>query len=168
MSARARRSIAAVVPAPLSAAEQPGEGPPEILHVSTCTQAPVRGSQLSSVQLLPSSQSLGTPTQVPASHVSRTVHGSALLQATPVSGTCTQAPVVGSQLSAVQLLPSLHDLGVPVHTPARQVSPVVHACWSSQATASSGACTQAPVRPSQLSAVHGLPSSQLAPKFLCI
>src|SRR6266849_2358938 len=91
-----------------------------------CTQ-PVAGTQLSSVQTLPSSQlGAGPPTQVPPLHASLVVqafpslHGLVLL-------VCTQ-PVCVLQVSGVQTLPSSQlDAGPPTHVPLAQVSLVVQA-----------------------------------------
>src|ERR671933_639860 len=62
-------------------------------------------------------------------------------------------------MSTVAGSPSSQVYGVPEHIPALQTSPIVHASPSSQLTFVSGVWTQ-PATGSQLSAVHGLPSSQ--------
>src|SRR3990172_1154910 len=82
-------------------------------------------------------------------------------QAPPGVGVCTQ-PVAGSQLSAVQRVPSSQSGGgPPTQTPdALHVSPVVQPLPSSHAPpVGTGVCTQ-PVEGSQLSTVHGSSSSQ--------
>jgi hypothetical protein len=100
--------------------------------LSVCTQ-PVAGSQLSSVQTFPSSQSGGAPpTQVPSEHVSPVVQASPSSHGSVVS-VCTQSPVAGSQLSSVQSLPSLQSGGAPpTQVPPEHVSPTVQASPSSQ------------------------------------
>src|SRR6266849_3669131 len=123
-----------------------------------CTQ-PVAGTQLSSVQTLPSSQlGAGPPTQVPPLHASLVVqafpslHGLVLL-------VCTQ-PVSGLQASVVQTLPSSQlGAGPPTQVPPLQVSLVVQAFPSLQGLVLL-VCTQ-PVAGLQLSSVQTLPSSQL-------
>ena len=60
----------------------------------------------------------------------------------------------------VQGLASSQLVGVPPHTPAAQVSPVVHAFPSEQA-AVLFVCAHAPVVASQLSVVHTFRSLQL-------
>src|SRR6266849_184134 len=81
-----------------------------------CTQ-PVAGTQLSSVQTLPSSQlGAGPPTQVPPLQVSLVVQAFPSLQGL-VLLVCTQ-PVAGLQLSSVQTLPSSQlGAGPPTHAP---------------------------------------------------
>src|SRR4029077_9828643 len=72
-----------------------------------------------------------------------------------------QAPVDGSQLSKpLHASPSSHGTIVPVHTPFTQVSPLVQALPSSQATVALTKCMQ-PVGETQLSSVHGFPSSHV-------
>ena len=90
----------------------------------------------------------------------------------PAIGVFRQAPVITSQLSAVQLLLSLQFLALPgVHVPLVQWSLVVHALPSEQVLPPPpppppiGWKTQLPVLALQLSAVHWLPSVQtLAPE----
>ena len=96
-----------------------------------CTQ-PLAGSQLSVVHGLLSSQFGGA----------EFVH-----------------PVAGRHAGGLQALPG-QTTAVPVHTPFVHWSPVVHALPSSQAGPVSGALTH-PVAGLQLSAVHGLLSSQV-------
>lgn len=88
---------------------------------------PEAGLQPSSVQMFASSQlSEARPTQVPLAQTSP------LVQALPSSHglelfTKTQ-PLAGSQLSVVQILPSLHLMsGPPLHDPPEQASPMVQA-----------------------------------------
>src|SRR6266852_5356807 len=101
------------------------------LVLLVCTQ-PVAGSQLSSVQTLPSSQlGAGPPTQVPPLHASLVVQAFPSLQGL-VLLVCTQ-PVAGLQLSSVQTLPSSQlGAGPPTHAPPAQVSLVVQAFPSLQ------------------------------------
>ncbi|PKN59548.1 MAG: hypothetical protein CVU56_00545, partial [Deltaproteobacteria bacterium HGW-Deltaproteobacteria-14] len=119
---------------------------------------PRAGSQLSSVQTLPSSQSGGAPpTQTPAAQMSSSVQGSPSSQGAVL--TAVAQPLAGSQLSSVQGLPSSQCRAAPpTQTPAEQVSLVVQAEPSSQG-AVLFVWTQ-PIPGSQLSSVHGLPSSQ--------
>ena len=80
-----------------------------------------------------------------------------------------QAPVVGSQTPAVwHWSVTLHTRGVPaVHTPLRQMSPVVHALPSLQTTPSGPLVfEQVPVVRSQTSSVQGLWSSQETVQFM--
>src|SRR5215510_1445723 len=111
-----------------------------VVQVSPSSQAavllvwtqPPTGSQLSSVQGLPSSQlNAGAPVQTPFWHVSPVVQMLASSQGA-VLFVCVQ-PLAGSQASSVQRLPSLQSgAGPPTHVPATQVSPVVQALPSSQ------------------------------------
>jgi len=128
--------------------EPPMQTPP--LHVSEVVHAlpslqgaalfawtqPVAGSQLSSVQTLPSSQlGAGPPTQAPAEQVSPVVHASPSLQCA-VLLTWVQ-PVAESQLSSVHTFPSSPQMraGPPTHVPPAQASPVVQASPSLQGDA---------------------------------
>src|SRR5437762_194631 len=123
-----------------------------------CAQ-PVAGSQLSSVQRLPSSQ-LGAapPTHRPPLQASLVVQALPSLQGS-VLLPWTQ-PVVGLQLSSVQRLP-LSQFGAvpPTHWPPLQASLVVQALPSLQGRVLL-LCTQ-PLAGSQLWSVQRLPSSQL-------
>ncbi len=85
------------------------------------------------VQTLPSSQPSTLPEQMPPEHVSLMLHTWPSLHALPLSLAKTQPSVlVGSQLSAVQSLLSLHGFGVaPTQLPPPQMSPNVHAFLSS-------------------------------------
>src|SRR5437870_4991687 len=99
----------------------------------------------------------GPPTHVPPEQVSLVVQALPSSHGT-VLGACTQ-PVAGSHESVVHTFPSSQlRAGPPVHRPFEQVSPVVHALPSSQASVF-GAWTQ-PLPESQESSVQGLPSSQ--------
>ena len=121
-----------------------------------CTQ-PVVALQLSSVQTLPSSQlGAGPPTHRPALQVSFSVHAFPSLQAALLL--VWAQPVDGLQVSSVQSLPS-SQLGAtpPMHCPPLQVSLVVQALPSLQATWL--AVWTQPLAGSQLSSVQGLPSS---------
>jgi hypothetical protein len=120
---------------------------------------PLAGLHVSAVHTLPSLQ-LGAapPTQVPAAHVSLRVQALPSLHG-PGVGANTQ-PVAGAQESAVHGLPSAQTrLLCGVHTPAWQVSPVVHA-FPSVHGPGAGTLTQ-PLAALHESAVHTLPSSQL-------
>jgi hypothetical protein len=85
---------------------------------------PLPGSQESSVQTLPSRQSIGAPAQLPPSQASPVVHALPSSQGSPLS-TWTQ-PVSGLQLSSVQPLPSSQLTGSLTHAWAMQRSFVVH------------------------------------------
>ena len=166
------------LPSSQSSGAPPTHDPPEqvssIVHASPSSHGselsvlthPVAGSHVSSVQMLPSSQSAGAPpTQVPAAHVSPTVqaspssHGSVLLAN-------SQTPP--RQLSVVQGLPSSQSattmqvmqpgMGDPTQVPAEQVSAWVHGMPSSHEIVLFP-LTQ-PRTGSQESVVQMLPSSQ--------
>ena len=117
-------------------------------------------SQLSSVQGLPSSQLATLPgTQAPALQTSPTVHTVPSSQGT-VLFVDVHAPVTGLQFSVVQGFLSSQVLGpLGVQTPTLQISPTVQLLLSSH-LAVLKPCSQ-PAIASQLSSVHGLPSSQL-------
>lgn len=110
------------------------------------------------MQGLPSSQTTGTACwQAPALQVSPVVH--ALSSSQDAVLLVLWQPALGSQLSVVQGLPSSHNVAAPPkHPPPLQESPVVQLLSSLQLPAV-GAKRQ-PAAASQLSAVHGLPSSQ--------
>ena len=99
--------------------------------LSACTQ-PVAGSQESSVQTLPSSQSGGgPPRQMPPEHVSPAVQGSPSSQGAALL-VFTQ-PVTGSQESSVQMFLSPHTSGVPfVHSFSTHCSIPSHTSLLSQ------------------------------------
>jgi hypothetical protein len=80
---------------------------------------PVAAAQVSTVQILPSSQvSAGPPTQLPPAHLSAVVQAS--LSVHPrVLFACWQPRVV-SQESSVHTLESLHEMVVPEQAPAVQ------------------------------------------------
>jgi hypothetical protein len=87
--------------------------------------------QLSSVQGLLSLQTRGVPPQTPPEQTSAVVHALPSLQDAALLE-CEQ-PVDGLQESFVQMLLSLQLTRLPPpHTPALQVSPVVHALPSLQ------------------------------------
>ena len=122
------------------------------------------GSQLSVVQAFRSSQFCGAdPTQTPPKHVSTVVQTDPSLQPVKPSsvGACLHNPVPVSQLSAVQVLLSSQFVVAPgAQLPFWQMSPTVHALPSLHAAVVL-ACWQA-LTGSQLSIVHGLPSSQFS------
>jgi hypothetical protein len=73
-------------------------------------------------------------------------------------------PLAGSHVSTpLQTLLSVHCIGVPVHVPLLQTSPVVQAEPSSHATPFAAGVWTQPVAGSQLSSVHELLSSQVSP-----
>jgi hypothetical protein len=115
-------------------------------------------SQVSVVQRLPSSQTIGVPEHAPSEHVSpvvqafRSTQGAVLLAWTH--------PAMGSQLSSVQGLLSLQLSALPGrHVPKVHVSPSVHAFPSLQAAVL--LLKTQPVAGSQLSVVHSFWSSQV-------
>jgi hypothetical protein len=128
--------------------------------LATLAQAPLRGSQLSLVQGLASSQLLALPAlhALPAQKSLR-------VQALPslhaaVFALVWHAPLTGLHASVVHGLPSLQSVALPaLHPPPPHTSPAVQALPSSQ-TEVLGACTHAPVCGSQESLVQGLPSLQ--------
>ena len=126
----------------------------------TCAQ-PLAGSQLSSVQTLPSSQlGAGPTTQIPPAQVSPVVQESLSLQDT-VLFRWTQ-PVAGSQPSSVHTFPSSQSVAGPTtQIPPAQVSLAVQASPSLQGAALF-VWTQ-PTAGSQLSSVQAFPSSQFGP-----
>ena len=97
-------------------------------------QLPVATSQLSLVQPLLSLQTLEVPaTHKPFWQVSLAVQALASLHGPGVLGNA-HLPEMGSQVSRVQALPSLHTVALPVHTPVLwQVSLLVHKVPSLQA-----------------------------------
>ena len=99
----------------------------------TVSHSPVDGLQESSVQPLPSLQTVGVPaTQLPPEQVSPVVHAFPSLHEAVLLA-CWQ-PVAGLQLSSVHGLLSLQLVAVPpTHAPPEHASPVVHAFPSSQA-----------------------------------
>jgi hypothetical protein len=135
------------------------------------TQAPVAGSQVSSVQALPSSQPTGTAEQAPVagSHAS-------VVQAFPSSQTVavpwqTMVPSVetAQASSDVQELPSSHAVpgsaGVPRHRPVSlQVSSAVQEFPSSHVVPGASVCPTQPPPPSHTSStVQEFPSSHRVP-----
>jgi hypothetical protein len=122
------------------------------------------GSQVSLVQALWSSQLRGVPVQVPAWQVSAPLQALPSLQVVPLgTGVCWQ-PWTGSQVSAVQGLPSSQLRGGPdVQVPAWQVSAPWQTLPSLQVVPLvTGVCWQ-PWTGSQVSVVQGLPSSHCPP-----
>jgi hypothetical protein len=123
-------------------------------------EQPLSESQTSSVQTLPSPQSVGvTPTQLPPKQASSAVQASPSSQAGPVLPKLEQDPSASLHWSSVHTSPSLQTTGAPPwHIPAEQVSPEVQLTPSSQAS-ELAACAQ-PLAASQLSSVQPLRSSQ--------
>jgi hypothetical protein len=116
--------------------------------------------QTSVVHASPSSHAaaLGVPVHAPAAHVSFSVQGTPSLHVAVLFA--NMHPVLGAQVSVVHTFPSLHVSGVPpTHTPAWQVSTVVHALPSSQ-DAVLFVCWHPPSAV-HVSVVHGFRSSQL-------
>jgi hypothetical protein len=140
-----QESVVQILPSLQFGGAPPTQAPP--LQVSAVVQAfpssqaavlvvfwqPSTGSQVSSVQTLPSSQFSGEPpTQTPLLQVSTVVQVSPSSQAAVLL--VFWQPSTGSQVSSVQTLPSLQlGGGPPLQTPPPQVSPVVQASPSSQA-----------------------------------
>ena len=130
------------------------------LGICTYTHLPVAFWQTSTVQSLPSPQTVGVPAQVPLWQVSPVVHALSSLHALPlVAGLVTHLPAILSQLSMVQALPSSQTTFLPVlHAPPLQTSPKVHALPSLQVVPSAGVLVQWPEL--HKSAVQTLASSQ--------
>ena len=126
--------------------------------LSTCSQSPLAGLQLSSVQPSASSQFLPGPApQIPPEQASSTLHGFPSLHGAVLS-VCLH-PVRGSHASSVHGLPSPHaGGGPPTQLPPAQLSFVVQASSSLQGRALF-ACTQ-PVAGLHESVVQTLPSPQ--------
>src|SRR5262244_2190081 len=123
------------------------------------------GSQVAVVHTFPSSQLMGVPgVHTPVWQVSAPLHGFPSEQLV-LLGTfvCTQAPLDMLQLSLVHGFPSLQLMGVPgVQTPAWQVSAALQGLPSEQLVPLATAVWRQPSTGSQVSVVHGLPSSQLS------
>ena len=164
-----QESLVQVFPSSHSSDPVPTQAPPlqesEVVQTLSSLQEavlsawaqPVAGTQESSVQAFPSSQSRGAPPlHVPPPHVSFAVQAFPSLHV-PVLLTWTQ-PVPGLQESVVQTLPSSQPGALPMQTPPLQASEVVQAFPSSHERALS-ACTQ-PVPGLQESSVQMFPSSQ--------
>ena len=127
----------------------------------TCTQTPLLASHESAVQTLPSSQLFGWPGwHAPFVQMSPVVQALPSVH-TAVLFTFTHLPVVLSQLSLVQGLPSLQPTAVPgLQTPpAPQVSFTVHGLRSSQVP-ETAAWPHVPLPLLHESAVHTFLSSQ--------
>ena len=124
----------------------------------------------SSVHALPSSQvtSSAKATQKPLLHAEPefqpALSQKACLQVMPSLPALATQPLMGSQLSTVQGLPSSHSVWLtPLHSPPAQLSPPVQALPSSQLP-ELASWLQPPCGPpkgSQLSLVQTFPSSQL-------
>ncbi len=120
---------------------------------------PWTGSQLSSVHGLPSLHGKAPlPTQTPALQTSTMVHKLLSVQV-KLLATKVQ-PSLASQPSVVHRLPSSQTVAAPgKHMLLLHKSPTVQTLLSLQLAVSSGTEVQ-PLTGSQLSVVHGLPSSQ--------
>lgn len=144
--------------------------------LARCPQAPVDGSQASSVQALPSSQETGVPTQLPPLvQVSPLVQGLASLHAVPGCARFWQAKPNGEAMhwSRVQVLLSLQSkkplkgvhgqFEVPLHSPPLHASAMVHRFPSSQALPSArGLRPQAPDPGSHAPSLHASPAQNLS------
>jgi hypothetical protein len=116
---------------------------------------------VSSVQANPSLQFIGVLWQTPLLQASPTVQGFPSLQG-PVIGLCPQASVAGSQVSAVQALPSSHAPTCEQEVPVQEST--VHGSPSSQLS-----CVplwQNPLLQTS-PAVHGSPSLHEAVLLVC-
>ena len=126
----------------------------------TCVQ-PIALSHASLVQALPSSHAMGAPAHLPMLQTSPAVQALPSSQLPPALK-LLHAPVVRSQESDVHALLSLHVLAVPArHALAAQTSPTVHGLLSLHGLLL--AVWTQPLIGSQVSSVHGLPSSQPMP-----
>ena len=121
---------------------------------------PFAGSQVSSLQPLPSSQMIFLPAlHLLAAQMSPLVQASLSSQLT-VFAALTQPPTITLQLSSVHKLLSSQFFGLPVvHAPPAQVSPTVQTLPSSHGSLE--LVNTQPLSVSQLLSVHGLPSSQM-------
>ena len=146
-------------PSPLVQASPSLHGLP--FFASVCWQ-PAALVQVSMVQACPSSQLFLTPAlHTPVLQTSTPLQTSPSEHVVPFSALFAQ-PVLLSQLSAVQGLPSPHASALPAaQLPAAQWSPAVQALPSVHVVPLSGLWLQ-PDAGLQPSAVHGLPSSQLS------
>ncbi|OQB97257.1 MAG: hypothetical protein BWX80_04139 [Candidatus Hydrogenedentes bacterium ADurb.Bin101] len=108
-------------------------------------QFPVMGSQLSIVHATASSQFFGVKTQPESGSQVSMVQGSLSLQS-PLSGVWMQFPVMGSQLSIVQAIPSSQFFGVKTHPESGSQLSIVHGSLSSHTI---GVWTQSPTSGSQ-------------------
>jgi hypothetical protein len=129
---------------------------------AVCRQPKV-ASQVSIVQALPSSQLGGVPgVQFPSRQTSRPLHALASAHEVPLLRGTFRQPVTGSQLSAVQPLPSLQLGAAPgVQIPDWQVSAPLQTVASAQVVPFARLTCWQPVTGSQLSVVQTLPSLQL-------
>jgi hypothetical protein len=132
--------------------------------VTAMWMAPVAGLHASMVQGLPSSSVGGVPaTQEPAAlHVSSPLQASPSEHDAPATGVCV-APVAGLHASSVHGFPSsIASGGPPMHAPAAlQASMPLHTFPSEQDVPALAGVWVGPPGASQVSTVHGLPSSQL-------
>lgn len=106
------------------------------LATEAWTHAPVRASQESTVQGLPSSHTFGVPAHTPDWHVGESWHLSSSVHGKPSSSLgCWHLPVCESHTPAVHGLPSSHAETRPLtQAPmALQLSPTVHGLLSLQA-----------------------------------
>ena len=126
--------------------------------LGVCTQ-PALASHVSVVQGLPSSHfSAAPPLQTPPLHASFSVQPLPSLQDAMLL--VAVQPLLGSQASSVQILPSSQaTLAPPIQAPPAHTSFVVQASPSLQTAVF--ATTLQPAFASQLSVVHGLPSSHV-------
>lgn len=110
------------------------------------------------------SSHLKAPLHRPCAHLSPTVHASPSLHEAPLaSAVLAQAPVLESQLSAVQEFWSSQLLGVPRQAPPEQASRMVQRLPSVHVVPTGeGECTH-PIAGEQSSMVQRLPSSQVIP-----
>jgi hypothetical protein len=125
---------------------------------------PVTGLQLSVVQTLPSLQLSGVPAvHVPFWQVSTPLHTVPSAHDVPFATAAFWQPLAALQESMVHGLPSLQLSGVPVvQVPFRQVSAPLHTVPSAHDVPFVTAVCWQPRTGSQVSVVHGLPSSQLS------
>ena len=124
--------------------------------------------------LLSGGQVTGVPVQTPLMHLSPVVQCASPSSHTEFSTLLanTQPLPLASHESVVQSFLSLQTTAVPLHVVSTHTSPTVHAFASSQphgwsflgphVLGTGTAAVEQPVAGSQLSTVHGLPSSQLA------
>jgi hypothetical protein len=121
---------------------------------------PKAGTQLSVVQMLPSSQTSAVlDVQTPVWHVSAPLQTFPSGQGLPFSTAVAEQPVAGAQLSVVHTFPSLQTSGAPAaQVPFWQVSAPLQRLVSAHDVPFATGVVVQPVAGLQPSVVHTLPS----------
>ena len=125
---------------------------------------PRTGPQVSMVHTLPSSHERAVPgVQTPLWHVSVPLQTSASTHGVPFTSGVCEHPLIGLQVSVVQVLLSLQLSAGPVaQTPLWQVSAPLHTLPSAHGVPLRSGVLEQPVTALQVSVVHTLPSLQLS------